>query len=159
MQSEKTERKYLLNITPRSHCRVTKGDSVFFRIPRDKLRPAGLKRLLRIEQYNNYKLSLLAESKRVGFTLPPSGTKITFFFPTPPSWSKKKKKRYHGSLHQSRPDLDNCCKALFDALVSEDKHIANITLTKRWVDFPTGWIEISTDEFPEEPVNMPSVKE
>lgn len=157
MQSEKPKR-YLLNITPRSHVRVTKGDSIFFRIPRDVLRPAGLKRLLRIEQYNNYKLCLLAECKRVGFTLPPSGTHISFFFPVPQSWSKKKKIRYHGSLHQSRPDIDNCCKAFFDALVDEDKHIANITLTKRWVDFPEGWIEISVSDFPEQPI-MPPVKE
>ena len=131
---------------------------MFFRIPRDKLRPSGLKRLLRIEQYNNYKLELLAETKRVGFTLPPAGTQISFFFPCPKSWSKKKKKRYHGSLHQSRPDIDNCCKALFDALVAEDKHIANISLTKRWVDFPIGWIEISVSEFPDEPITPP-VKE
>jgi hypothetical protein len=38
-------RKVILNITPQTHVRATQGDSIFFRIPRDKLRPAGLKQV------------------------------------------------------------------------------------------------------------------
>ena len=133
-------KKYILNITPQSHLRATKGDSIFFRIPREKLRPAGLKRLLRLEKYNQYKLDLLTEAKKKGFKLEPSGMHITFWIPCPKSWSQKKKTAHHGMLHQARPDIDNLAKAFFDSLVVEDKFIANVTLTKRWVDFPLGWI-------------------
>lgn len=134
-------RNWILHITPQSHLRATKGDSIFFRIPREKIRPSGLKRLLRLEKYNNYKIELLAEAKKRGFELSPSGMSITFYIPCPKSWSQKKKTAHHGMLHQSRPDIDNLAKAFFDSIVSEDKFVANVTLTKRWVDFPLGWIE------------------
>jgi Holliday junction resolvase RusA-like endonuclease len=134
-------RKLTLNITPQTHIRTTQGDRIFFRIPRSKLRPEGLKRLLRIERYNQYKIDLLTESKRKDFFIPAAGLSITFYIPCPESWSAKKKKAHHGLLHQSRPDLDNLTKALFDSLVTEDKHIASLSATKRWVDFPDGWIE------------------
>lgn len=134
-------RNWILHITPQSHLRATKGDSIFFRIPREKLKPSGLKRLLRLEKYNKYKIDLLAEAKKRGFELSPSGMSITFYIPCPKSWSQKKKTAHHGMLHQSRPDIDNLAKAFFDSIVSEDKFIANVTLTKRWVDFPLGWIE------------------
>lgn len=131
-----------------SHLRTTQNDRIFFRIPRDKLRPEGLKRLLRIERYNNYKVELLAEAKRKKFTLPPCGLSVTFYFPMPKTWSKKKRKVYHSTPMQSRPDIDNILKGFFDSLVSEDKHIANITASKRWVDFPSGWIECSLIDNP-----------
>jgi Holliday junction resolvase RusA-like endonuclease len=135
--------KYLLSITPQTFVRATQGDSIFFKIPRDRLRPSGLKRLLRLERYNDYKISLLAEAKRQRFTFPAEGAHVTFFIPCPKSWSKKKKKLYHFTLHQSTPDWDNLSKALCDSLLSEDKYIANVEVTKRWVDFPLGWIEIA----------------
>ena len=143
--------KYLLNITPQTHVRATKGDSVFFRIPRAKLRPSGLKRLMRLEKYNEYKENLLAEAKLKRFVMPPCGASITFFIPCPPSWSNKKKNLMHLKLHQSKPDLDNLLKALMDGLISEDKHIAHFgEIQKRWVNFPLGWISIKISE-PTEP--------
>lgn len=153
------QRKIILNITPQTFVRTTVNDRWFFRIKRDQLRPSGLKRLLRIERYNEYKLSLLAEAKRKQFTLPASGFSITFYVPVPPSWSKKKKKQYHGLLHQSTPDLDNMAKAFFDSMVREDKFVAQYSLCKRWVDFPDGWIEIVVTG--EEPVGLitPPAKE
>lgn len=151
--------KYVLNITPQTHVRATKGDSVFFRIPRDKLRPAGLKRLLRLEKYNQYKIDLLAECKRVGFTIPPEGACITFFVPLPKSWSKKKRRQFHGTLHQSKPDLSNLLKSFEDAICTEDKYIAHYSgLGKRWVDFETGWIEVVISE-PTEVLIEPPTKE
>lgn len=128
--------------------RTTQGDRIFFRIPRANLRPPGLKRLLRIERYNDYKIELLAEARRNHFTIPPTGLSVTFYFPIPKTWSKKKRKLHHGMLMQSRPDLDNTIKGFFDALVSEDKYIANIHATKRWADYPTGWIECSLLDSP-----------
>lgn len=151
-------KKIILNINPQTHVRATQGDSVFFRIPREKLRPSGLKRLLRLERYNKYKIELGAEAKMKRFAMPPVGCSITFFVPVPPSWSKKKKKLHHGRFHQSKPDLDNLLKAFMDALMAEDKQIAHIELSKRWVDFETGWIEISYKDY-EEVLDLPSPKE
>lgn len=48
--------------------------------------------------------------------------------------------------HTSRCDLDNMVKALFDSLMSEDKHIAHFEAAKYWVNADKGWIEI-TDNF------------
>jgi len=122
---------------------VTANDRIFFRIPRDKLRPSGLKRLLRIEKYNDYKTSLAAEAKLKKFALPNIGAGITFFIPVPRSWSKKKKKQYHGQFHMSRPDLKNLLSSFEDSLMSEDKTICHYShLCKRWVNAEIGWIEI-----------------
>ena len=153
------KQKVILNITPQTHVRATQGDSIFFRIPREKLRPSGLSRLLRLEKYNQYKVDLLAESKAKSFVMPPQGASITFFIPVPVSWSKKKKKQHHGMLHQSKPDLDNLLKAFGDSLISEDKYIAHYgELSKRWVDFETGWIQIEITE-PTEVLITPPAKE
>jgi Holliday junction resolvase RusA-like endonuclease len=136
-----------LNITPQTHVRTTQGDRIYFRIPREKLRPAGLARLKRIEKYNQYKIDLLALCKSKGFILPTQGLCIRFYIPVPPSWSKKKKAKYHGTLHQSTPDLDNLVKATFDSILAEDKYIGHIgEISKRWVDYPTGWIEFEVKE-------------
>lgn len=148
--------KVILNITPETHVRATQNDSIFFRIPREKLRPEGLKRLLRLEKYNNYKVELLSEAKRKNFKLPAAGLSVTFFIPCPKSWSQKKKTLHHGKLCFGRFDIDNALKAFFDGLLTEDKYVANITATKRWVDFPEGWIECVTLPFDEEiPIEIP----
>lgn len=151
--------KIILNLSPKSHVRTTKGDSIFFRIPRDKLKPSGLKRLQRIEKYNDYKVSLMAEAKKKRFKVPAAGLCVTFFMPMPKTWSKKKKKAHHGLFCQSRPDIDNLAKAFMDSLISEDKYVANITLSKRWVDFPTGWIECYVSEEEMRVLIEPPVKE
>ena len=153
------KKKIILNVTPISHLRTTQGDRIYFRIPRTKLRPEGLRRLTRIERYNNYKIELLGEAKRKQFTIPPSGLSVTFYFPIPKSWSKKKRAAHHGMLMQSRPDIDNVLKGFFDALVSEDKFIANITATKRWADYPTGWIELSLIDEPVQVLVLPPAKD
>lgn len=138
------DKKIILQITPQTHVRANQSDRVFFKIPRDKLRPAGLKRLLRLERYNQYKIALLALAKQARFSLPEQGANVTFYIPVPPTWRKWKKEQMHMTLHQSKPDLDNLTKALFDSLLAEDKHIASITLTKLWVNAEKGWIEINT---------------
>lgn len=138
------------HITPETYVRATANDRIFFRIPRDKLYPSGLKRLQRLEKYNKYKLAveLIAKSKK--FVFPPQGATVRFYVPCPRTWSKKKKKQYHGSIHQQKPDLSNLYKAFEDGLMSEDKHIAHVQISKHWVDFERGWIEIeiSQPQFP-----------
>ena len=142
----------ILNITPQTHVRTTQGDRIFFRIPRENLRPSGLKRLLRIERYNKYKIDLLAEAKRHGFVMPYQGLSIKFMIPVPKSWSKKKKRQHHMMLHCNKPDLSNILKAVEDSLCQEDKYIAHYgEIAKYWVDFEVGWIELTIQE-PTKPI-------
>lgn len=155
----KQPQKIILNITPQTWVRVTQRDKIFFRIPREKLLPSGLKRLIRIEKYNSYKENLYERAKIKQFVIRPQGTCLSFFIPCPKSWSKKKRKRYHNTLHQSRPDLKNLLSAFEDALCKEDSYIAHYgSLDKRWVDNETGWIEVSFNEPFFEAIEKPSVE-
>lgn len=122
--------------------RVVFNDRIFFRIPRENLRPAGLKRRERIEKYNDYKAAVAAEAKRIGFTMPEQGAHVTFYIPVSKSWRKHKKEFYHLKLHQERPDADNLYKSLSDSLMLEDKTIADVRITKKWVNSDKGWIDI-----------------
>ncbi len=137
-----TNKVYRFPITPQTNVRATQGDSIFFKIPRDKLRPHGLRRLERLERYNKYKEDLKAIANSLHFTLPAQGAVIRFYIPCPKSWSLKRKKQYHATLHMSRPDLDNCIKAVMDSLFTEDKIIGHLEASKHWVDFEVGWIDI-----------------
>lgn len=158
MQSERRpgkDRSYkvVLSVTPKTHVRTTQGDKIFFRIPRENLRPAGLKRLIRIEKYNQYKIDLSAEAKRMKFSMHPQGMSITFFIPVPKSWTNKKKRLHHMQYHSSTPDLDNLMKAMQDSLLTDDRHLAHYELSKRWVNNETGWIEVYSFN-PEPPENQ-----
>lgn len=106
---------------------------------------------MRIERYNEYKLTLRALAKEKNFTLPSQGCWVRFYIPCPRSWSEKKKRHYHGKLHLQRVDLDNFLKACFDGLFDEDCHIGHIQASKHWVNFETGWIEFELFDpiFPE----------
>lgn len=97
---------------------------------------------MRLERYNEYKLNIAAEAKRQRFKMPEQGTHITFYFPVPKSWPKYKKAAKHLMLHDDVPDVDNCGKAIMDSLMAEDKKIADIHLTKKWVNAESGYIEI-----------------
>lgn len=135
---------YKFQINPQTHVRSTQGDRIYFRIPREKLRPAGLARLLRLERYNQYKIDLSALAKQIRFTPPEQGGHLSFYIPVPRTWKKYKKEQYHLQLHQSTPDWDNLAKAFFDSLLHQDKGIADIRVTKKWVNQETGWIEFSS---------------
>lgn len=76
--------------------------------------------------------------------MPEQGAHITFFIPVPKSWPKHKKASKHLTLHDSTPDVDNCCKAVLDSLLSEDKRIADLRITKKWLNAETGYIEVRT---------------
>lgn len=136
-------KKIVLNITPCTHVRSTQGDRIFFRISREKLRPAGLARLKRLEKYNDYKASLLTIAKHNKVSFPEQGLEINFYLPVPKTWSKWKKNNSHLKLHNSKPDLSNLLKAAEDALLKEDKYIAHYAgLSKRWVNQEHGYIEL-----------------
>lgn len=64
--------------------------------------------------------------------LPCFGAHVTFILPMPASWSRKKKATHNGKPHMSKPDLDNCLKALGDAVYKDDSGIYDIHVTKLW---------------------------
>lgn len=101
-----------------------------------------------IQKYFDYKRALkkLAELERVEL----SGKQIwaKFYFQMPDSWSKKKKNKMCFELHESRPDADNCYKALMDGILKEDKIISDFRATKFWTD-TKGFIEITVGEMDE----------
>jgi Holliday junction resolvase RusA-like endonuclease len=72
-----------------------------------------------------------------------SGSHVVFVMPMPKSWSMFKRKGMDGEPHQQKPDVDNLCKALLDALFGDDSHIHDIRISKIWG--VTGQIRI-TDE-------------
>ena len=146
-QQEQKSNSVIFEITPQTHVRATQGDRIFFKIPRDKLRPEGLKRLMRLERYNKYKIDLCAIAKSKRFTPPEQGGHLIFHIPIPKSWKKYKKESMHNKLHQSTPDWDNLAKAFFDSLLSEDKQIADVRVTKKWVNQENGWIEFIKKDF------------
>jgi len=58
-----------------------------------------------------------------------NGCHITFVLPIPKS---KLKKLVEGQPHKQRPDVDNLCKSVMDAVLKEDSHIYDIRITKVW---------------------------
>ena len=62
----------------------------------------------------------------------PNGAKITFYLPMPKSWLKTKRMYMEMSKHEQKPDLDNLCKALLDAVYQDDSGIHEISIKKRW---------------------------
>ena len=67
-------------------------------------------------------------------TLEPFGSHVTFFMPMAKSWSRKKRAKMLGVPHQQKPDVDNLCKALLDALFDDDAHVFDVRITKVWSD-------------------------
>lgn len=57
---------------------------------------------------------------------------VEFHMPMPMSWSAQKKALMVGTPHQQKPDVDNLCKALMDALCEEDSHIYDVHMSKWW---------------------------
>jgi len=76
--------------------------------------------------------------------IPESKGHIVFGIPMPKSWSKKKKAEMLHQPHQQRPDLDNLCKGLFDAVLDEDCRVWDGRSTKVWAD--DGYIAIGECE-------------
>lgn len=70
------------------------------------------------------------------------------YLPMPKSWSKAKRERMRGQLHQQKPDRDNIDKAILDALLKSDCGVAQGTLEKRWDDGqgPRIFITITTPD-------------
>ena len=113
----------IYNITPVPKPRMTRSDKW-------RKRPAT-------EKYWAFK----DECKRAGLTFH-SGDFIRFTIPMPDSWSKKKRVEMNGKPHRVRPDIDNCIKALLDAVFEyDDAHIWKLSFSKVWGE--TGAIAIT----------------
>lgn len=57
---------------------------------------------------------------------------LEFYLPIPKSWSYKKKIQHNGRPHKQKPDIDNLLKALFDAVMIEDKQVWRIAECGKW---------------------------
>lgn len=55
-----------------------------------------------------------------------------FYLPMAKSWPKKKKAEKLGTEHDQKPDIDNMCKAVMDALSKEDKAVYRAWGDKYW---------------------------
>lgn len=57
---------------------------------------------------------------------------VEFHLPMAKSWSKKKQREKLGSPHDQKPDIDNMCKSVMDALSKEDKEVHTCYARKFW---------------------------
>ena len=76
-----------------------------------------------------------ADELRLKFGKVPEGVcsvTVKFFIGMPDSWSKKKRQEMKGEWHQQKPDADNLCKAVLDALIPNDERIAELNCVKLW---------------------------
>lgn len=66
----------------------------------------------------------------------PISVTIRATFEPPKSWSQKKTAAHMNRAHTQRPDLDNCTKAILDALNriawGDDGQVAEMTVSKVW---------------------------
>lgn len=144
---------------PQTKVTATQGDKKLFWIDADRLRPEGLKRLLRLEKYNLYKKELQAAAIDAGldlldlyFDIKEMGghyLQIKFYVPVPHTWRKWQREKMHLQPMESTPDWDNMAKAIQDALIPKepgsrrnDKIIADIRITKIWFHDSKQYIKI-----------------
>lgn len=59
---------------------------------------------------------------------------IKFFFAMPSQWSVKKRLQMDCTRHFAKPDVDNCIKSVFDALIENDEIIAKVCAEKFWTN-------------------------
>ena len=74
---------------------------------------------------------------------------MTFYFPMPTSWSKKKKRERFAKPHTIRPDLDNLVKiidSLNGVVWEDDCQVYKLFATKLWAVAPATHILILGEE-------------
>lgn len=105
---------------------TVKGEPVA--APRMTQRDRWLKRkcVVRYFDYRKYVKS------QVGQCEPPDELHCVWFFPMPPSWSKKYRKEMAMTPHRNRPDCDNLLKTVKDALWDNDEQIWKGSFEKFW---------------------------
>jgi Holliday junction resolvase RusA-like endonuclease len=83
-----------------------------------------------------------ADAARASGATLADGAHVRFEIAMPASWSAKKRLAMAGQPHRQKPDLDNLCGGLMDALMpASDSHIASLGgLSKVWAEAPAIWI-------------------
>ena len=120
-------RSIVFDITPVPAPRMTRRDTW------PPFRPA-------VSRYYAFRDEMRLKANLSAFELLP-GMNYVFTIPMPGSWSKKKTAAMDGRPHTQTPDLDNCLKAVWDALLTEDKAMWAIgSAEKRWGQ--SGCIEV-----------------
>lgn len=77
---------------------------------------------------------------------------IVAVFEPPPSWSKKKRAAHLHRPHLQKPDLDNCAKAIKDALNriawGDDAQVSEMHVSKVWGNRASTavWVEAIEDQ-------------
>ena len=84
-----------------------------------------------VDRYYSFKDSIVLQAKKENFILG-NDLSIVVGLKMPESWSKKKKSELLSKPHQSKPDIDNICKAIFDSLKDKDQTIYSVTIKKFW---------------------------
>lgn len=64
-----------------------------------------------------------------------------FYIAMPASWSLRKRRLLANTPCMSKPDWDNCAKAVYDAVFAEDKWTWDVRGSTIWTDRPEGYIE------------------
>lgn len=168
--------RIILQITPQTWVRSTKGDKILFRIPEDCRKLKGKKpchkfrktgecphilskggrtRKRRLERYNQYKVDLHELATKMRFEMPVCGWSLYFYIPMPKRWSNKKKILMAGQMHMKKPDESNLLKCFEDSLYLKDEVIAQMSgLGKFWVDQPQGYIEVLLNQPIYNPLNV-----
>lgn len=104
----------------------------------------------RAKRYITYKqqIALFIKQQIKTTSEKPIEATVTFYMPIPNSWSQKKKERMNGSVHISKPDVDNLIKGVFDSLnkiVWKDDNQVYEVHSKKVYSFNPG-IEINIQE-------------
>lgn len=65
-----------------------------------------------------------------------------FYQPMPASWSRKRRLQHAAQPCHSKPDWDNCAKAVYDAIFVEDKRVWDVRGSTLWSEIETGYITV-----------------
>ncbi len=76
----------------------------------------------------------------------PTTLRMIAYFAIPASWPLQKREAAIGQPHQQKPDIDNICKGVMDALIENDQYIYKLHGQKYWDDGQGERVEIMLDE-------------
>jgi len=119
---------FWLTVRPMGKPRMTQSD----KWKQNPNHPDPKKRMRKaIYKWKEYKAEI---QRQIGdFEMPKVNYWMIFYMPTyQKTWSDKKKREHHGRIHQLKPDKDNLEKGVLDALLTEDKEIADGRVSKIW---------------------------
>lgn len=104
-----------------------------------KIEPVGKPRQTRSDAWKQrpavVRYRAFADELRLKYPYPlPTRLYLEFYIPMPKSWSKEKQAEMRYEPHQQKPDIDNLCKAVMDALADDDSYVYALSAQKFWSD-------------------------